>query len=169
MHTGATGVRECEWSIKPSLNTFGEAVQLIKNDSTNTHNLIEIRNPDEFHEFCTIWKAFGNPGSVTLLLTGQATNLNHDGIKTQKTISRGKWGSQVEQVGLLRLGDAAKCPWNKAMTQVPREKILWSATANAPFASWRLKDTGKFFFARTTLPCKSSVTLRARLKHKSLN
>ena len=90
---------------------------------THTHNLIEIRNSDEFHEFCTIWKAFGNPGSVTLLLTGQATNLKHDGIKTQKTIFRGKWGSQVEQVGLLRLGDAAKCPWNKAMTQVPREKI----------------------------------------------
>ena len=62
MHTGATGVRECEWSIKPSLITFGKDVQLIKDDSTNTHNLIEIRNPDEFHEFCTIWKAFGNPG-----------------------------------------------------------------------------------------------------------
>ena len=39
MHTGATGVRECEWSIKPSLITFGKAVQLIKDDSTNTHTI----------------------------------------------------------------------------------------------------------------------------------
>ena len=85
-------------------------MHLLKEGQQSEYNMVELRTHDEYHEFRTLWKALANPGSVSILLTGPATE---EGLKTQKTVTRGKLGPQVESVSLLRFGDHQKCPWIK--------------------------------------------------------
>ena len=77
-------------------------MQLLKEGEQREHNLFELRAKDEYYEFRALWKALANPGSVSILLTGPAASVTEEGLTTQKAVTRGKFGPQVEHISLLR-------------------------------------------------------------------
>ena len=98
-------------------------MQLLKEGEQSEHNLFELRAKDEYYEFRALWKALANPGSVSILLTGPAASVTEEGLTTQKAVTRGKFGPQVEHISLLRFENHQMWPWLKTTTQVPKNKI----------------------------------------------
>lgn len=65
MHTGATGVRECEWSIKPSLITFGTLRPFSSLKTTPPTRTISLKSAIRMN--FTSFALFGKPLVIRVL------------------------------------------------------------------------------------------------------
>ena len=119
----ATSLRAAEWTTKPILISFGKMQEMLRKGEAFSCNMIEIRSLDEFQQFKTLWQAFENPGSVTALLTGQASHVT-EATATKKTIYRGQRGPQVEPVAIKTFGsNVAQCPWSAPVNEIAKDNL----------------------------------------------
>ena len=91
LQAAATGLRECEWTMKPDLISLPKALQLFQAGTACTHNMIKIRSLAEFQEFSTYWHAFDKPGNVTVLLAGPAISVSQALLAQKNSVQRQTW------------------------------------------------------------------------------
>ena len=126
----ASGLRDCEWTVKPSFISLSKAMQIFKNGEQCNHNMIELRSIDESYHFCAIWNAFDRPGSVAIFLTGQAIGVV-EATSTQKTIYGGKNGTAP-----------ALCVWTKAAMRISKEKSrLMKKSLSSSLLLWHTAES----------------------------
>ena len=96
-----------------------DLLKAIKEGKTHpTANITAVSEPAEAKQIEQVWKAYGQEGFWTLILTGQAKSLPNATPATIRTF-RAKQPIRIEEVALLFLGDATKAVKTKPITKIP--------------------------------------------------
>ena len=113
------GLVSSEWTATPVLWSATDLLKAIKEGKTHpTANITAVSEPAEAKQIEQVWKAYGQEGFWTLILTGQAKSLPNATPATIRTF-RAKQPIRIEEVALLFLGDATKAVKTKPITKIP--------------------------------------------------
>ena len=113
------GLVSSEWTATPVLWSARDLLKAIKEGKTHpTANITAVSEPAEAKQIEQVWKAYGQEGFWTLILTGQAKSLPNATPATIRTF-RAKQPIRIEEVALLFLGDATKAVKTKPITKIP--------------------------------------------------
>eukprot|EP00438_Fugacium_kawagutii_P026866 Skav221162 [mRNA] locus=scaffold85:207301:216528:+ [translate_table: standard] len=105
-----TTVRALDWNPRcaPKLTRVADLIQALQIGAPLPGNLAEITNDQALTEIGDVWKAYSDPGPLTLMLTGSAKHpLQH---QARVSLGRGHQRLRSESIGLLTVG-ARQGPW----------------------------------------------------------
>ena len=121
--TAATGLRPSEWTLPPTLFSFGKFQHVVKEGvEWKGHAVVEIRSMEDWISLNTLLQAFNLSGNFTALLVGSARAVLGTTV-TRITIYRGMFGPAIETVDLLQFGDKNSCAFVAPKQPVAKDKL----------------------------------------------
>eukprot|EP00435_Cladocopium_sp_Y103_P076000 s5_g72.t1 len=112
-----------EWTAAPVLWSATDLLKAVKEgDAHPTANVTAVNDPAEAKQIEQVWKAYGQEGFWTRILTAQAKSLPNTTPATIRTF-RAKRPIRIQEVAPLFLGDASKAVKTKPITKIPSSSL----------------------------------------------